>query len=538
MENTEKDLHFNDSVENNILFDGIPLPYATEVETHDVSLSDVDLPLFDKDELDRSEYVENNEIVVLTNRYIFQHPEFKLTGKPVYLRTLSNSKLEYKIPKFDTSHIKTEEDWESLRVYEKNEFGERVQKYYKDRNGNPILDNSGNPIPVIKSNDIRIKMRISESERNLDLMRKYFGKYLLDPNIISSDGHSIAKHAFDAPIALKMLIDPEYKSASYFSVNQRQFVTDEQGRKVNRCCYVLSTKEAETLLGFSLPEKVVHAQIATEIANEMRKKLDRGNGKEFNRIGKNFLIWLKEFSGGDDLLGFVLFNEVKYLLKYDYNSEYGVQSKFNSEDISQLLSNKNFNEVIGTSSRHFNEFQKIESIFNSEKERGSSYLEKVFSFEKKVDELLSYLEYRGIDDNTMSYLKLSAHFNECVRPVVVLKSQSNGKDVLPTNSIITSYLERYPRNFFVNGIRKSLLKNGEGSLENGENGKRCREMMKDLYINGGSKYEGIFNVHMLQNKWVDSIGKSLGRMLDIDEKKVEEYAKDVLYINEKRKRRN
>jgi hypothetical protein len=43
---------------------------------------------------------------------------------------------------------------------------------------------------------------------------------------------------------------------------------------------------------------------------------------------------------------------------------------------------------------------------------------------------------------------------------------------------------------------------------------------------------------MLQNKWVDSIGKSLGRMLDIDEKKVEEYAKDVLYINEKRKRRN
>jgi len=99
-------------------------------------------------------------------------------------------------------------------------------------------------------------------------------------------------------------------------------------------------------------------------------------------------------------------------------------------------------------------------------------------------------------------------------------------------------LERYPRNYFVNGIRKSLLKNGEGSLENGENGKRCREMMKDLYINGGSKYEGIFNVHMLQNKWVDSIGKSLGRMLDIDEKKVEEYAKDVLYINEKRKRRN
>ena len=536
MADTEKDL--NDSYSEKILFDGIPLPYATEVDTHVVSLTEKDLPPFDRRELDISGYVENDEVVVLTNRYVFQHPEFRFTGKPVYLRNLSNNKLEYKIPRLDTSYIKTQEEWEALRVYEKAENGERVQRFYKDKEGCPILDEDMSPIPVIKSKDVRVKMKISDCTRNLDLMRKYFDKYVLDPNLISNDGHSISKHLFDAPIALKMLIDPEYKSSSYFSVNQRQFVTDEQGRKVNRCCHVLSTKEAETLLGFALPEKVVHTQIATEIANEMRKKLDRGNGKEFKRVGGNFFNWLKEFSNGNEVLGFVLLNEVKYLLINDYNCEYGVESKYSSDDISTLLSKEKYLEIVGSNNRYFNEFEKIESIFGREKVNDGSYLEKLFPFERKVDDLLTYLKHRGVDEDTMSLLKLSAHFNECVRPVVVLKSQSNGRDVLPTNSIVTSYLEKYPRNFFVNGIRKCLLKSGEGSLENGENGRRCREMMEDLYVNGGSSYEGIHDVHLIEEKWVDSISKSLGKMLEIDGERVEEYAKDVFFINERRRRKN
>ncbi len=65
--------------------------------------------------------------MVLTNKYVFQHPEFRFTGKPVYLRNLSNNKLEYKIPRLDTSYIKTQEEWEALRVYE-TKNGKIVQR--------------------------------------------------------------------------------------------------------------------------------------------------------------------------------------------------------------------------------------------------------------------------------------------------------------------------------------------------------------------------------------------------------------------------
>ena len=62
--------------------------------------------------------------------------------------------------------------------------------------------------------------------------------------------------------------------------------------------------------------------------------------------------------------------------------------------------------------------------------------------------------------------------------------------------------------------------------------------MEDLYVNGGSSYEGIHDVHLIEEKWVDSISKSLGKMLEIDGERVEEYAKDVFFINERRRRKN
>ncbi len=61
MADTEKDL--NDSYNEKILFDGIPLPFATEVDTHVVSLTERDLPPFDRRELDISGYVEGEDVV-------------------------------------------------------------------------------------------------------------------------------------------------------------------------------------------------------------------------------------------------------------------------------------------------------------------------------------------------------------------------------------------------------------------------------------------------------------------------------------------
>lgn len=519
-----------------LLNDTLPIPFATEVETYDVTLDESDIPILEKSKVELSQYFENDDNIILTNEYLFQNPNFRFTGKPVFVRTLEGGKSTYRILKPETSHIKTQEEMDCLKVFRKDSNGIRSELVYKRSNGEIILDKNGQPIPIINSKCVRFGMNISNSEENLEMMREYFGRYIQDPERISDDGHSIGKHAFDAAIALKILVDPQYSSTSYFSVVERALDTKEDGRKIKKLAYFLTTKEAETLLAPALPEKLIHTQIANEVASELRSKLNSGNKKEFNRIGNNFLIWLKEFSANEPLLGAVMLNEVKYLLKYDYNAEYRSERRYSINDIDTLLDSTKLGNTFGNPNKYHNEVQKIEEIFNNEYVYGDTdSVGKLFSFESKVDEMIKYLEYKGVDRGTLDYFKLSGQFEEVVRPVVVLKAHEKDSKVFPTTTIITSYLERYPRYFFVNGLKKALLKTGTEVDQVGEKGRECRKLLDELYVNIGKNVKDVHNVHLLNGRWVDSIAESLGRMLEIDTEKVNIYARDAIEIAKKRR---
>lgn len=519
-----------------LLNDTLPIPFATEVETYDVTLDESDIPILEKSKVELSQYFENDDNIILTNEYLFQNPNFRFSGKPVFVRTLEGGKSTYRILKPDTSHIKTEEEMNSIKVFRKDEKGIRSELVYKRSNGEVILDENGKAIPIVNSKCVRFGMKISNTQENLELMRGYLGRYIQDPERISDDGHSIGKHAFDAAIALKILVDPQYFSTSYFSVVERLIDTKVGDRKQKRYAYLVTTKEAETLLGPALPEKLIHTQIANEVASELRSKLDSKNKKEFDRVGNNFLLWLKEFSANEPLLGSVMFNEVKYLLKYDYNAEYRSDKRYSIKEIDEMFDGKKLAGVLGNPNRYHNEMGRIEEIFDREFVQGDTdSTGRLFSFESKVDEMIKYLEYKGVDSSTLDYFKLSGHFEEVVRPVVVLKAHEENKRVLPTTTIITSYLERYPRTFFVNGLKKILLKTGTEVDQVGEKGRECRELLDELYMSIGKNVNEVHNVHLLNGRWVDSIAMSLGKMLEIDTEKVNIYARDAIEIAKKRR---
>jgi len=469
-------------------------------------------------------------ITIVSETYLRYTKGVKFDGDMVFVRKQDGS---YGILQPDLSHINSNEEEARYFVYEEGPDGNQRKKIYRYRDGTPILERIGDnrlEIPIYRSPKLEYALKLSGGSREISKMQEHFKRYLENPERISYDGHSIQKHSFDSILALELLVENELATSSFYKIEQGQR-THSEGLKSLKYNFVLSTNEFITLPGQYEPEKLVHTEIAREMANTLKERIgNTQSNKELRRIGANLRMWIKEFSKSQPMLGVVLYNEIKYLLKYDYNLEYEVKKNYNTEDIENTvlpeLSEAGIKEIVGEGHVPKDVTNKIGEIFRYEKARkSSSYLGDLLTFESKVDELLEYLGTKGIDNSTLEYLRLAGGFDRVVKPKVVLKGvQSRDGKILPTTSITTSYIKEYFSNKFVGNFDKYSISRTKqdiilGSARNG------RDILDELCILK-KDVSGVKNIHFLEGRWVDRIAEQLPEALNIDKDVIERFALD------------
>lgn len=442
-------------------------------------------------------------------------------GKPVYLRYSHD---DFGIIKPELSHTKG--DGEKKKKYlQRDKEGEI--KIYRDRLGNPITDELGNPIPIYKSKSLDYALRINGRVGDLKRLQEYFATYFNHPERISYDGHSVYKHSFDSIIALKQLLtESQFKCKTSYCKVEREVREDERGKPEGlRHSFVLSANEVITLPGQFQPEKLVHAEVARELANSVKGRIDTGDEKEGKKIGRNLRVWIKEFAGDQPMLAIALYNEVKYYLKYDYNLDYNTERKYSSKDIDTFLADEDIKEILGENHGYKEQVEKVGEIFRYEKAEGaSSSFGELLTLESKVDEMIRYFKKRDVDSRSLEYLRLSAGFDRTVRPVVVLKGRVINERPFPTTSITTSYLKEYFSNQFVGDFEKYCVSKNptEFVLPSARKG---REFLDDTLICIGENNNMIKNIRLLDEDWVTVLSKQFPEFLEMDSEVVERFAK-------------
>ncbi|MGI5897569.1 MAG: hypothetical protein ACOX6Q_00165 [Candidatus Dojkabacteria bacterium] len=400
------------------------------------------------------------------------------------------------------------------------------------------MQQNGLEIPIYRSNKLEYAFRLSENKGEISKMQDYFQIYLENPERISYDGHSIQKHSFDSILALQLLVKEKFPISSFYKIEKQERIHEEDIRSL-RYDFILSTNEFITLPGQYEPEKLIHTEIAREMANAIKERMRTQNTKEQNRIGRNLRTWLREFSKDEPMLGIVLYNEIKYLLKYDYNLDYEIMKEYTTKDIDRILPEDEIKDIVGENYIPSDILQNINNIFKYPEVRTSNnHLEELLSFESKVDEVLEYLETKNIDNNTLDYLKLSGGFDRIVKPKVVLKSKTAQNDtLLPTTSITTSYLKEYFSNIFIGDFGKySISKSMQDTIIN--SAKKGRDILDNMYISIGESEGEVKNIHLLEGRWVDRIGEQLPNLLNMTKETIEGFARSantnkVLPINKR-----
>ena len=519
---------------NRMIEEALPLPVLISCKTYPTqeNIDIENIEGFNRGEIGVQDYYENNDIIVLSNAYALDSRErlFK-KGKPIYIQKKDYT---FGILQPDLSYIKNNEEETRILQYEKGEQGENRVKVYRDKNGKPILSKTGMPIPIYKSKYFYPALEVTNVDRDTNKLKEIFQIYFTNPEKISIDGHSVTKHAFDAIIALRLTTAEEGIDNTYYTIEKRERWQNEKQRPLGYR-YVLSTTEPITMLGEKLPEQLIHSQIATELANGIKERLDMGNAKEARRLANNTREWIKEFSKDEPILGLAIYNQMKYLLKYEYNTQFASERKYKVTDINTLFSQ---NEILETFNyTHNNISKELDNIFEYEKEENDTDLGELLAFESKVDRMLEFLEKEGVDMNTLDYLKLSAGLDRTVRPRVVLQARAKrdirrGRDIFyPTTSIITSFLQEYGLNIFVKDFSKysvSKQRNIDFLLDDA---RKSRDLLDHMYLNIGARWNEVKNIHLLEGKWIDKIREKVESLLDMSNEEIERFAKHAKGLN-------
>lgn len=318
----------------------------------------------------------------------------------------------------------------------------------------------------------------------------------------------------------------QYIDSSYYKIEQQERV-DGDIQKPLRYDFVLSTNEMITLPGKLQAEKLVHVEVAREMANALKERINSENRKECNRIGSNLRAWIKEFSAGEPLLGILLYNEIKYMLKYDYNLDYDTKREFLVRDIEDILPDDGIKEIDVDNTVPSNVVEKIRDTFRYEKVgQKDTNLEELLSFESKVDDVLEYLQKEGVGEgsNIMEYLRLAGGFNRTVRPVVVLASRRiNERQLLPTTSITTSYLKEYYYNQFIGEFGKyAVSKSMQDTIL--QSAKEGRELLDDMLMGVGEDRDEVKNLNILEGRWIDRLAEQFPKALKTDRNTIERFA--------------
>ncbi|MGI6423601.1 MAG: hypothetical protein ACOX0X_03245 [Candidatus Dojkabacteria bacterium] len=508
---------------NQIISENLPLPLVLGAQTYQTESIDINrIEGIDSNEVSKAlvntHIYRSRGVTIVTEEYLRYTKGVKFDGDMIFVR---KNDLSYGILKPDLSHINSTEEEARYLQYEKGPDAKR-KKIYRYADGTPILQENGFEIPIYRSKKLEYALRLSEERGEISKMQNYFQRYLDNPERISYDGHSIQKHSFDSILALKLLIEDKFSTSSFYKIELGQ-KKHQEGMKSSKYDFVLSTNEVITLPGQYEPEKLVHTEIAREMANALKERMNTQSTKEQNRIGRNLRIWIGEFAKDEPILGIVLYNEIKYLLKYDYNLEYEVKKEYTAEDIDRIFPEDGIKEIVGERNIHNDISRKISDIFKYPQVRNGSSLEEVFSFESKVDNVLEYLKTINIDSNTLDYLRLSAGFDRTVKPKVVLSGIRTNDGILPTTSITTSYLKEFLSNTFIGDFGKySVSKSMQETIL--KSAREGRDILDNLYMSVGESVSEIKNIHLLEGRWVDRIGEQLPNSLNMNRDMIERFA--------------
>ncbi len=510
---------------NRVIKGEFPFPRSKSPETYSISRVLRAEDLYDetyeiRDNLVKKGFHEDKDLFIVDENNDFK-PTHIFKGKPVYLRG-NNGNIS--IIKPNLSHIKEnkEEEEEKYIQHEKN----AVKKIYRDKQGNPITDNEGNPIPIYRSKELSYSRKIDSNVVDLQKFRKYFYLYLKYPENISYDRHSVSKHSFDSIVALNLLLNnpqnPYYEKRVVGAGKKHQ----KDKPKPLRYTYRLSTKEATTLPGEEQPEKRVHVEIARELANSIKGRFSTGDETEKKRIGKNLRSWIKEFAGDQPLLAIALYNEVKYYLKNNYNLDHNVKKDYTFEEIDTYLADDDIKEILGEKHRYKEEVEKVREIFWHETLRNpNSNFEALLPLESKVDLMIRYFKEKGVDEDSLKYFKLSAGFDRTVKPIVILGTKKKDEYPFPTNSITTSYLKEYITNQFVGNFESyCVCKNGNAEKYVLPSARKARELLNTTLSNVGKNVNTMKNIRISQEEWITALSRQFPVFLKMDREVVERFA--------------
>lgn len=507
-----------------IIEGGIPLPkILNNVETYqtdkDIRLEDIvkEAKNIDKEEeiirtIKNEGKYENKDLIITTEDTFLESKNIKFDKKEIFLL----DGLSCKIPIPDLSYTNKEEKYPYQYIRDEN--GKKQRRTYTDTYGNTIKAN-GEPIYVYASKDLEYIQKISNSKADLKIVKKMLEAYIKDPTQISYDKHSIWKHGFDSITAIQLLIGDPHTSSPYYKFENRIF--DNNKKVVSN--YIISTQKWLIIPAESEPEQLLHTEIAKEIANTLKRQLNKEilqintnknigfyeqeklKNKTFQKLNNNLTVWIDNFSNKDPILSTIMRSEIKYLLRNDYKLTYG-PTLYTDEQIDKVLEEDEKtkpNPII----------QSIKAIFQKQKTDDYLYfkpdpntdLKDMLSFEHKVDQLITYLENQKIDKALIDTLRLSGRFNRIVKPVVVLGTKND----YPTTSITTAYLKEYNNPTFIHNFGKKDLTKDE-IAQTAETTRKILETLKTGEEQASSNVDTDIEI-ILSNPQIDinNISKSI-----------------------------
>jgi len=313
---------------------------------------------------------------------------------------------------------------------------------------------------------------------------------------------------------MKVVTDSQLNPETYYKLSsfnsKGEYITEKPVHN-----FEITTENIVKIEGEKNPEKLIHTQIAEEIANSVRDKIGARNPERNERIGENIRAVIKGFTKDDPILAIMLYNEIKYLLKYNYNADYDTQRKYDTANVDEVLPKEKIKEIIKDNGLYSERYMdRISTIFSSKKPINRNSVNMLYSFESKIDECLNYFKEINIPEEQLQSVKASGHFNRYVRPVVILDStiqkDINGNErIYPVNRIRTAYLQEF-NTYIFSHLKDKILSENSNTLE--LTGFKMRATFNRVINNEG---KNIKNIHLLNGSYVDNIASQTQKQLGI-----------------------
>ena len=478
----------------------LPLPFVTDIEVHSTR------------PIDESEIPIYNSTILSKNSLIYgQNDPLLFANKQLFVKGKDN---KLYIPKVNTKGI-SETERAKLFKTTTDEKGNIIYDYYKYKDGKPITNKDGYAIPI-PSNSCKLKLKFltDNVQRDTNKLASILKKHLDRPELISFDGHTLRKHKTDAILAIKAITDPQLNPETYYKLSS---FNSKGGYIIEKPVhnFEITTENIVKIEGEKNPEKLIHTQIAEEIANSVRDKIGARNPERNELIGENIRAVIKGFTKDDPILAIMLYNEIKYLLKYNYNADYDTQRKYDTANVDEVLPKEKIKEIIKDNGLYSERYMdRISTIFSSKKPINRNSVNMLYSFESKIDECLNYFKEINIPEEQLQSVKASGHFNRYIRPVVILDStiqkDINGNErIYPVNRIRTAYLQEF-NTYIFSHLKDKILSENSNTLE--LTGFKMRATFNRVINNEG---KNIKNIHLLNGSYVDNIASQTQKQLGI-----------------------